>query len=418
MVVVNSTFSGNSAQLGGGGIANNGSVRVSDSTFSGNSTQSLNGVSGGGAIENTGPLTIERSTFTNNRAGKGGGVYNEGGTALVVNSTFAANSVNVAPRTGGGLYNQSSGQVTIVASTFADNTAPSGSGGNLNNSAGSTLNVKLSIVANGNPNNCAGSITTQGNNLDSANTCGFNTASNLINTNPLLGPLANNGGATFTYALLAGSPAIDIIPLSACTNQVGAALVIDQRGVMRPQDGDGNGSAMCDSGAFETSSATSPTVTPTSMPTASSTPTRTPIPTNTSTPIATATRTATPTATSTPTASNGLVLALGLNENSGTTVADLSGQNNTGTGLNTTWTTGRYGRGLAFNGSTSWVTVNSSASLNLVNRLTLEAWVSPTVSSGWRTIIFKELDAIYELYASSSSGPVGGREHWRLSRSV
>ena len=102
------------------------------------------------------------------------------------------------------------------------------------------------------------------------------------------------------------------------------------------------------------------------------------------------------------------MLALGLNENSGTTVADLSGQNNTGTGLNTTWTTGRYGRGLAFNRSTSWVTVNSSASLNLVNRLTLEAWVSPTVSSGWRTIIFKELDAIYELYASSSSGPVGG----------
>ena len=101
------------------------------------------------------------------------------------------------------------------------------------------------------------------------------------------------------------------------------------------------------------------------------------------------------------------MLALGLNENSGTTVADASGQNNAGTTLNTTWTTGRYGRGLAFNGSTSWVTVNSSASLNLVNRLTLEAWVSPTVSSGWRTIIFKELDAIYELYASSSGDAVG-----------
>ena len=102
------------------------------------------------------------------------------------------------------------------------------------------------------------------------------------------------------------------------------------------------------------------------------------------------------------------MLALGLNENSGTTVVDASGQNNTGTGLNTTWTAGRYGRGLAFNGSNSWVTVNSSASLNLVNALTLEAWVSPAVSNGWRTIIFKELDAIYELYASSSSGPGAG----------
>ena len=102
------------------------------------------------------------------------------------------------------------------------------------------------------------------------------------------------------------------------------------------------------------------------------------------------------------------MLALGLNENSGTTVADASGQNNAGTALNTTWTAGRYGRGLAFNGSNSWVTVNDSASLNLVNGLTLEAWVSPTVSSGWRVIMLKELDAIYELYASSSSGPVGG----------
>ena len=67
-----------------------------------------------------------------------------------------------------------------------------------------------------------------------------------------------------TFALLAGHPAIDLIPLSACTNQVGAALVIDQRGVLRPQDGDGNGSALCDSGAFETRSATGATVTPAS----------------------------------------------------------------------------------------------------------------------------------------------------------
>jgi hypothetical protein len=94
-----------------------------------------------------------------------------------------------------------------------------------------------------------------------------------------------------------------------------------------------------------------------------------------------------------------------MNENSGTTVGDASGQNNTGTALNTTWTTGRYGRGLAFNGSNSWVTVNDSASLNLVNRLTLEAWVFPTVNAGWRTIMLKELDEIYGLYSSSAAGP-------------
>ena len=97
-----------------------------------------------------------------------------------------------------------------------------------------------------------------------------------------------------------------------------------------------------------------------------------------------------------------------MNENSGTTVTDTSGQNNTGTAANTTWTTGRYGRALLFNGSSSWVTVNSSASLNLVDGLTLQAWVSPTVSSGWRTIMMKELNAIYELYANSNKGPGGG----------
>ena len=111
------------------------------------------------------------------------------------------------------------------------------------------------------------------------------------------------------------------------------------------------------------------------------------------------------------------MLALGLNENSGTTVADASGQNNTGTASNTVWTAGRYGRALAFNGSNSWVTVNSSASLNLVNGLTLEAWVLPTVSSGWRTIMLKELDEIYAV-CQQQQRLVRGREDWRLPGSL
>jgi hypothetical protein len=83
--------------------------------------------------------------------------------------------------------------------------------------------------------NCAGTITSAGHNIESANTCGFAAVGDLINTNPILGPLQSNGGPTFTRALLAGSPAIDAA--TACSAQ-------DQRG--SPRSG-----AACDIGAYE-----------------------------------------------------------------------------------------------------------------------------------------------------------------------
>jgi hypothetical protein len=102
----------------------------------------------------------------------------------------------------------------------------------------------------------------------------------------------------------------------------------------------------------------------------------------------------------------GLVAAYGFENGSGTVVTDLSGNGNGGTASGTTWTTaGRFGSALTFNGSSSWVSVADSSSLD-VTAMTLEAWVYPTVQpAGWRTVIAKEQPggAIYYLHAGSSS---------------
>lgn len=99
------------------------------------------------------------------------------------------------------------------------------------------------IVANntGVGGNCSGTITSLGYNLEFGNTCVFTATGDITSTNPLLGPLANNGGTTQTMALQAGSPAINRIPNG--TNGCGTTITTDQRGFIRV--------GPCDIGAFE-----------------------------------------------------------------------------------------------------------------------------------------------------------------------
>jgi hypothetical protein len=91
-------------------------------------------------------------------------------------------------------------------------------------------------------------MTSHGYNLSSDNSCNFDGPGDMDNTNPLLGPLQNNGGPTFTQALISGSPAIDAGNPSGCNDGQGHLLKTDQRGMPRPDLEDAGG---CDMGAFE-----------------------------------------------------------------------------------------------------------------------------------------------------------------------
>jgi LPXTG-site transpeptidase (sortase) family protein len=260
VTITNSAFSSNSTIANnGGGIHNNsGTVTITNSAFSGNSANSV-GAGGGGILNFAGALTITNSAFSGNSARfAGGGIYNSlNSSATITNSTFSGNSANSLGGGGGGIYN-SSASVVIINSTFSENSTSAPLGGGVFNSSG-TMTLKNTIVhsllaAGG---NCGGTITDGGNNLDSANSCLF-TVNAIINTNPNLGGLANNGGPTQTMALISPSPAIDAGNATTCANSPVSGK--DQRGVARPIDGDAVLGAVCDIGAYEYGDTIPPTV--------------------------------------------------------------------------------------------------------------------------------------------------------------
>jgi hypothetical protein len=207
---------------------------------------------GGGIDHLGGNLTVERSSISNNTAnglldlnGDGGAIQNGGTLLTITNSTISKNN-GVAS---GGAIDDDVAATTITDSTIANNTAGADAGGAIadtdaNETFKNTIVAKnTDSVAGTASDNCQGPGTSQGNNLEDLNTCGFNQTTDMIDiADPKLGLLANNGGPTDTVALLATSPAIDSGNSDAAT---------DQRGVSRPLDGDINGSAIDDRGAFE-----------------------------------------------------------------------------------------------------------------------------------------------------------------------
>ncbi len=256
LTITNCTISGNVAGLGGG-IFNNGMLTITSTTISGNSS------SNGGAIYNSGggALTITNSIVSGNSASSGGGIFNIAAFAIT-NSTFSGNSAQL----GGGIFNTETLEIGNTVLKAGD------SGANISNNGGT--------------------VTSFGYNLSSDDGGGFLTGpGDQINTNPLLGPLQDNGGPTFTHALLPGSPAID-----AGDPSFTPPPFFDQRGPGFDRVVNGR----IDKGSFEVQRGTTPSPTPTPTPTATATPRLTATPTVTSTPMSTPTPTPTPIATSTP----------------------------------------------------------------------------------------------------------------------
>ena len=268
LTLTSTTVSGSSSSYGGGGIYNAGTLAMTKTTVSGNSTNDfVNALGGlGGGIYNSGTLTVTQSTVNANNVSRarisdspaGAGIYNTR-RLTITNSTLSGNQAAdhwpAGPPFGGGLANEN-GTAMIYNSTISLNAAiyhtPNGTfgafGGGIYNKSTTAPTLQNSIVANNTGNtgeaNCYGNVTSHGFNMSSDSSCTFNGPGDQKNINPDLGLLTNNGGATHTMALLAGSPARSAGNPSGCTDSSGHRLTIDQRGDPRP------GLKACDMGAY------------------------------------------------------------------------------------------------------------------------------------------------------------------------
>lgn len=291
----NSFFQGNTG-ADGGAISASGNLTLVGCSFTGNSTSGSGAAlmyAAGSTYKN---LSIDQSTFINNIGGTGstsvGGALHiiAPETATISNSLFSGNS---APQIGGGaisytsngvdpsyltLYNSTftansgydGGAIRITAAqsfatisncTFSDNTASHQGGAAFFQT--DTVSITNSILANNSAtsfgDDCyvTSGVTSLGYNLiETISDCGLTiTPDDITGIDPDLSPLANNGGATFTMAISATSPAVDAGNPTGCKESPTAtsAIVYDQRGsdYHRTIDGDGDGTPQCDIGAYE-----------------------------------------------------------------------------------------------------------------------------------------------------------------------
>jgi len=249
VTVAKLTIADGNSDAGSGVCISSGNATIRDSTITRNA-----GYRGGG-IFNDGRLTIISSTISSNWGHYGGGIsgQNYPSETAIINCTVSGNEARELGA-GGGICLQSYARMTLSNCTVSANSAYNGGG--IAAASIYPLALRNSVVA-GNSATLGPDCWSSGTGLDSqdynfiANTNGCvitgATTHDIYNQDPMLGPLADNGGPTMTHALLPGSPAIDA--------GLSGRVATDQRGQARPVDfplianaGDGDGS---DIGAYE-----------------------------------------------------------------------------------------------------------------------------------------------------------------------
>ena len=245
LTLTNSLVTANQSSVSGGGLFGSVStIIISNTTFSYNQS----GLDGGAIRTGGGTLALANSTLHHNEASDvGGAIYTFGTVLTLTNSTLSHNQGHK----GGVIFTHLFlGSVALIHSTIVSNTADNNWYGGLVIS--NSLSIHNTILAHNDRGNCriAGTIITATHNLDSDNSCGFTDSSNINSTDPMLGPLTDNGGDTQTHLPSSTSDVVDAIPAVNC------ATNSDQRGVSRPQG------VRCDIGAVEVE-ADEPPISPT-----------------------------------------------------------------------------------------------------------------------------------------------------------
>ncbi len=256
--------------VGGAIFSSNSRTTISNCLIDNNVAKRGGGIAA--TFGNTSALTIQNSTISNNSstdAASGGGIASGTSLFVVTDSTISGNTTGSGSETGGGIWVTNT-VLTITNSTVTNNTASGGSNaGGIYADNGAAVSVRNSIIA-GNANNSTvpdvhGSFTSSGFNLvgnvgtatgliNGVNNDQVGTGANVLD--PVLGPLALNGGTTPTHALLSGSTAVD--------RGHSSGSLTDQRGSPRPVDNpivpDVVGSDGADIGAYESQTVGQPAI--------------------------------------------------------------------------------------------------------------------------------------------------------------
>lgn len=230
----------------GGGIYNTGEITIDQTVISYNTIENPIGwqVGSGGGLANLGTMQVSNSTISHSAANCGGAVFNQSTVHAEIHNTTIAHSFGDF---GGGVCNNAGDGLTITNSTIAANYADEFGRAIANDSFGaqvSNVNIQNTIIAGNHGLDIWGTVNSLGYNLlESSNLGGLGDVVD-SEASLFLSPLGNYGGPTPTFALLLGSPAIDV-------GSPAFAGLADQRGVRRDKDGNSDLVAGVDIGAFE-----------------------------------------------------------------------------------------------------------------------------------------------------------------------